>query len=77
MIFGSSWTVVVVKHCEGIAKEPAMEVDQRDFYDVRNLLLFQLLQPNAQRPMAIRSINEKIVNKAVMNKDGWATLMVC
>lgn len=76
MIFGSSWTVVVVKHCEGIAKEPAMEVDQQDFY-VRDLLLFRLLQTNAQRPMAIRSINEKIVNKAVMNKDGWATLMVC
>lgn len=58
------------------AMEPTELVTAQDFRDVRDFLLFKLIHTNAQRPKAIRSVTESIVEDAVPAGKGWANLLV-
>lgn len=66
----------VAEHWTTLATKPKWEVVQSEFYDVRDFLILRILQTNAQRPQAVRSITERVVNRANANEDGWATLAV-
>lgn len=58
------------------ALNPSMDVVPADFFDVRDFLLLRLIQTNAQRPMAVRNITQKTIQKAKITSDGWATMTV-
>lgn len=66
----------IAEHCKTLAMNPKWEVVKSDFYDVRDFLILRILQTNAQRPQAVRSITERVLNRATTNEDGWATLAV-
>ena len=68
----------IATHCEDVARrQPENETSPIDFYDFRDYLLSRLIQTNAQRPQAIRSITEETVKKATVDEEGWATVTVC
>ena len=58
------------------ALNPPLVPTATDFYDVRDFLLFRIIQTNAQRPMAVLAITHKSVKRAKIDEEGGATITV-
>ena len=57
-------------------ENPSLQVVPSDFFNIRDYLLLRLLQTNAQRPMAVRNITTKAIDRAKKTDDGGALIMV-
>jgi hypothetical protein len=55
-------------------ENPSLQVVPSDFFNIRDYLLLRLLQTNAQRPMAVRNITTKAIDRA--KKTDGALIMV-
>ena len=56
---------------------PPLEPTATDFYDIRDFLIFTIVQANAQRPMAVRGITPRGIRRARVEEDGSAAITVC
>lgn len=59
------------KECETILENPPKtELLPTTFFKVRDYILLRLIQTNAQRPGAVRSITPRVLQNAKVTEDG-------
>lgn len=61
---------VCLKAEETLAKPVEFEVQETDFYTVRDYLLLSLIQANAQRPGAVRNITPRAIECGYEDEEG-------
>ena len=63
--------IVAFMECETIlGNPPKTELVPTTFFKVRDYILLRLIQTNAQRPGAVRSITPRVLQNAKVTEDG-------